>query len=74
MADDILIAQETGFIYYGDGERALVRKGITRVRVGHPMIAGNESMFKPVDVHYDVEQVSTPPGEPRPATKATKRA
>lgn len=61
---DILVANETGMIIV-DGERYMIHKGVTRVRKGHPMIKGNEALFKPIDVHYDVEQATRAPGEKR---------
>lgn len=68
MADDILIAVESAAIRY-DGDLVFVHKGRTRVRKGHPILKGNEHLFGPIDVHYDVEQATRAPGERRGRTR-----
>lgn len=61
---DILIAVESGIAHVG-GEECVVRRGITRARRGHPLVAATPNWWKPIDVHYDVEQATAAPGEKR---------
>lgn len=55
-----------------DGEMVVVHKGVTRVREGHPMLKAHETLFKPIDVHYDVEQATRAPGEKRTSPRRGK--
>ena len=68
MADDIYIATNS-FATHVDGKRVMVRKGVTRVREGHQLLKDNPDRFKPIDVHYDVEQTTAAPGERRKVTR-----
>ena len=63
-SEDILVARET-FSAQIDGEVYIVHKGKTRVRVGHPLLNGNEDRFEPVDlgVHFDVDPPPAPKGK-----------
>jgi len=70
MADGIYIATNS-FATHVDGKRVMVRKGVTRVREGHPLLKDNPDRFKPIDVQYDVEQATKAPGEKRPVRKKT---
>ena len=70
MADDILIATRS-FATYIDGKKVMVRKGVTRVRQGHQLARENPERFKPINVHYDIEQATKAPGEKRAVKKAT---
>lgn len=69
---DIYVATRSAVIHTKDG-RVQVRKGVTRVRAGHPLLEGREDMFKPIDVHFDVEQATAAPGETR-TTRRRKKA
>lgn len=64
----ILIADESGAISYtdedGNVQNAIVHKGVTRVRSGHPLLKGNEALFKPIDVHFDVRTARAEPKIP----------
>lgn len=62
----VFIASES-FITTIDGESVAVQKNITRVREGHPLMAGREAFFRELDVQYDVEQATAAPGEVRGA-------
>ena len=64
--DEILVAKDS-FAAHVDGETLVVRKGVTRVRKGHPLLKGREELFEPIDrkVDYDVEQATAAPGEKR---------
>lgn len=63
---DVYVAKESGSAEV-NGETLTFTRGITRVRAGHPLLKGRESLFAPVDdtVHYDVEQATAAPGEKR---------
>jgi hypothetical protein len=50
----IYVARES-FSAELDGVPVAVVKGQTRVREGHPLLDGRESLFEPVTVHYDVD-------------------
>lgn len=63
-SERIFVATES-FATVIDGEPINVQKGITRVREGHPLMAGREGFFKELDVQYDVEQATAAPGELR---------
>jgi len=70
----IYVAKES-FSALVDGEQVIVSKGITRVRVGHPLLKGREQWFEPLTVQYDVKQ-PTPkaPVEQATAAPGEKRA
>ncbi len=63
---DVYVANESGSAEV-DGETLTFTKGVTRVRVGHPLLKGREHLFDPIEmtVHYDVEQATAAPGEKR---------
>lgn len=65
MSDDIYVAATSGTIHLDDGTVVQLQQGITRVRAGHPLLDGRESMFRLLDVHYDVEQATARPSEKR---------
>jgi len=62
----IYVARET-FVCELDGSDVVVTAGVTRVREGHPLLAGREMYFDELDVQYDVdvEQATAAPGERR---------
>jgi hypothetical protein len=63
---DVYVARDSGSAEV-NGEVLTFTKGVTRVRAGHPLLKGRESLFEPIDetVHYDVEQATAAPGEKR---------
>jgi len=65
---DVFVANTSGSAEV-NGQVLTFTKGITRVRAGHPLLKGRESLFDPIDdhVHYDVEQATAAPGEKRGA-------
>jgi hypothetical protein len=58
------VAKES-FVTSWDGEDRQFLAGITRVRVGHPILVGREQLFEPLRAHYEVEQATAAPGERR---------
>jgi hypothetical protein len=70
---DIYVATQS-FATLLDGKPITVRKGVTRVRRGHKLLKGRESMFAPLEVQFDVEQATSAPGEKRAGAPAPKPA
>lgn len=69
---DIFVCKESSIVDV-DGVPTLVTKDVTRVRAGHWLLDQYPELFKPITVHYDVEQTTEHPGEvrgdpPPPAT------
>lgn len=62
----IFVAKET-FVTEIDGSMVSVHADVTRVREGHQLLSGREHMFRPIDVHFDVEQATDVPGQKRGA-------
>lgn len=62
---EIFVAKDTGVIIGPNGERWEVKAGHTRVRKGHPILKDRASLFEPLEVHYDIEQATSRPGERR---------
>jgi hypothetical protein len=65
-AGTIYVATDS-FVTVVDGERIVAKKGKTRVREGHPLHRAAPSLFKPLDVQYDVETARAEPVIPAPA-------
>lgn len=62
----IYVSLESFVVEY-EGAPTVVTKDRTRVREGHPLMAGREHLFKEVDAHYDVEDATADPGRKRGA-------
>lgn len=62
VATDILVANTNAVIQFA-GRRVVLRRGVTHVRVGHPILRGREQLFDPIKVDFDVEP-PTPAPEP----------
>jgi len=58
-----------GFATEIDGAPTVIPLG-TRVRAGHPIMAGRESFFAPLEIHYEYETATAEPGEKRGAKSA----
>ena len=72
---DIYVATKA-FSAIVDGRRRPIRRG-DHVREGHPLLRGNEHMFTPLRVEYDVEggdveQATAAPGEKRASRSASR--
>ncbi len=48
-----------------NGQHITVINGETRVRAGHELLRNYPQFFKPIDVHYEVEQATSEPGVKR---------
>jgi hypothetical protein len=60
QAEQIYVATDTGVTDI-DGTPSQYFRGKTRVREGHPLLAAAPHSFKPVDVHYGVEDATSDP-------------
>lgn len=70
----IYVSKVDGFADY-EGQQVPLRSGVTRVREGHPLLKGRESLFEEIHVHYDVEsarQAPAPESKPEPKAAAAK--
>jgi len=61
----LYIATESFLIGTDHGVDERITAGVTIVREGHPLLDGRESLFRELEVHYDVEQATAAPGEQR---------
>ncbi len=77
MAGQIYVASVSGTIQLADGSQVQIHADVTRVREGHPLLVGRESMFRKIDVHYDVEtarQAPAPEAKPVAAVAEAQTA
>lgn len=65
--DDILVAAESFSGELADGTAFAARRDETRIRASHPAAARWPDYFRPINVHYDVEQATAAPAEKRGA-------
>lgn len=77
MAEEIFVANRTALIRH-DGREIMLRRGITRVRAGHPLLKGREALFDAVSVDFEwpdkpVESATAAPGEKRSVAPRAKR-
>lgn len=75
---EILVAKST-FVARVEGRTVQVRKGVTRVRAGHPVTHGREHLFETIQPHPafelpQVEQATKAPGESRTTVRPDKQA
>lgn len=61
----VLVATESGSGELDDGTQVSFRKGITRVREGHPVAEKWPAFFEPIEVHYELEDMTADPGRRR---------
>lgn len=61
---DMLIAIESGVAMVGNTEYSF-RRGVTRVRAGHPLAKACPQFFEPIKAHYEIETMTAAPGERR---------
>ena len=71
----IYVAKKSFFTQV-DGKTCRIRKGITRVEAGHPLLKGREHLFAPdtTVIHFPVETTASEPGEPRGIAPAKRTA
>lgn len=62
--DRLWVAIDDG-VSFVDGEMMPYKRGVTRVREGHPLLSANPGAFKRLEAHYDVETATAGPGEAR---------
>jgi hypothetical protein len=76
MAGKIYVAAHSAVIYTEDDGPVTIQANVTRVREGHPLLKGNEALFRELDVQYEVEtarQAPTPEAKPEPVKRSTKQ-
>jgi hypothetical protein len=67
MAGKIFVALANAVLDLPDGGRAVIVAGQTRVREGHPLLRGRESLFQEINAHFEFEDArSAPQDEPKP--------
>jgi hypothetical protein len=59
---EMYVAIETG-VSLIDGKNHPYYRGKTRVRKGHPLLEAVPAYFRPIDAHYDIEEIPAPPLE-----------
>lgn len=64
--DDVMVAVQSGVVTF-EGQEVLLVGGQTRARRGHEIVRQWPGYWKPIDVHYEVEQMTAAPGEKRGA-------
>lgn len=60
MAGKIFVARVDGIADY-NGQQIHIKAGVTRVREGHPLLKGRESIFREIEVQYDLEDARSAP-------------
>jgi len=71
MPGQVFVAADSGALEF-EGAMVVVHKGVTRVREGHELLRKYPDMFKPLDVHYDVEDTTARPGAKRGGRRSEK--
>lgn len=66
----IYVACQDGLCVLENGDVITLTTGVTRVREGHPLLKGRESMFKELDIHYDLEDTRSAPETEKPVPVA----
>lgn len=61
---DVMIAKTSAVITL-DGNEVVIVEGVTRAHRGHEIVQKWPGFWKPIDVHYGVEQMTAAPGEQR---------
>lgn len=73
---EVYIATEDAVVTVGNGDFVAIRRDITRVAEGHPLLKSHGQFFKPASegVHFDVEDTRATPkaGLKKAAPKADK--
>ena len=74
MSDSIYVAKRAAMVFY-EGRRIMVKKGMTTIREGHPILKANPDLFQPLNVDFEtagpvsvprvVEEATDVPNQPR---------
>lgn len=59
----ILVAKVNALLFHGD-RRLTIRKGVTTIREGHPLLAGREHLFEPWSITLDYDPNEAPESAP----------
>jgi len=68
---EVMVANQDAAVMVGDVPHVL-QKGVTMARDTHPIVKDYPSLWKPLDVHYDVDEPeppAKPPAKPAPAAR-----
>lgn len=71
MAGEIYVAVDSAAVPY-EGGMIVLHSGVTRVREGHELLRAHPELFKPIDVHYEVEDGTQRPGARRGGRRSEK--
>lgn len=55
MAKPDVFVANTSAVFDYEGRRIILRKGVTTVRSGHPILKGRERLFDPIRVDFDTD-------------------
>ena len=61
---DVMVAIDDGVVVL-NGHEEIVHKGISRAHRGAEIVRLYPTLWKPIDVHFEVEQMTAAPGELR---------
>jgi hypothetical protein len=65
VVESPMLVATTDAVIDVEGVPFYLKRGVTRVRADHPLAVSHPRLFKPVDAHYTVEQMTAAPGEKR---------
>lgn len=70
---EIVIAALPGTVVI-DGQRQMVRRGVTTAHVGHEIVERYPHLWRPIDVDYPVSEEPQPVDEPKQDPEPQKPA
>lgn len=80
MADGAILVATKNVLTDFDGRRVILRRGVTTVREGHPLLKGRESLFEPLVPEFELgKSEAKAPAQPRqsqgrPGTRQSRPA